>query len=89
MKVKIANLGDLSDFLQSLKVSQLAKPVKVLNLSHEPKAIVEVEITDEPFYSNAEDGGYTSELKRSYGENLDLSKFKELEPVGTIILHAE
>lgn len=93
MKHKIGNLGDLSDFLQTLTVKTLQNPAKIIALNESPNAAIsEVEITEEPFLVNKSDnsdGGYESELKREHGSLYSRKDYDELEPVGTIIFYAQ
>lgn len=92
MKHKIGNLGDLSDFLQSLTVKALREAPKVITIAELSGEICEAEITEEPFLQNkydSSDVGYTSELKRQHGPDFDRDNYTVLEPAGKIIFYAQ
>lgn len=92
MKKTITNLKDFKEFINSLNETQLAQPAKFIPLGHESREIVEVEIAEEPFLeakNNKDDFGYPSELRRVHGDDFHESDYKEIEPVGMVIIYTK
>lgn len=87
---EIQNLQDLGDFISSLNPDQVQQSPKIIKMDgDDSNEIYQAELTEEPFLVDPEDEdkfGYPSELKKNY-RDWELKKFKEVEPIGTVILY--